>query len=98
MWERRRSKTRPLVSASSIAFVLRLNVIDMKELQLSGTNDFAENPEPRCPCVLLLDTSGSMTGDPINELNAGLLTYKDELAADSLAAKRVKVVVLPAHT
>src|SRR5437773_1785881 len=25
-----------------------------------GTNDFAENPEPRCPCVLLLDTSGSM--------------------------------------
>ncbi len=22
------------------------------------------NPEPRCPCVLLLDTSGSMTGAP----------------------------------
>ena len=21
---------------------------------------FAENPEPRCPCVLVLDTSGSM--------------------------------------
>ena len=25
---------------------------------------FAENPEPRCPCVLLLDTSGSMGGAP----------------------------------
>ena len=30
------------------------------------------NPEPRCPCVLLLDTSGSMLGKPILELNAGL--------------------------
>ena len=36
-----------------------------------GTNDFAENPEPRCPCLLLLDTSGSMGGTPITELNAG---------------------------
>jgi uncharacterized protein YegL len=59
-----------------------------------GTNDFAENPEPRCPCVLLLDTSGSMRGNPINELNAGLVTYKDELAADTLAAKRVEVAII----
>lgn len=59
-----------------------------------GTNDFAENPEPRCPCVLLLDTSGSMRGDPLNQLNAGLVTYKDELAADSLAAKRVEVAIV----
>ncbi|MBO0723514.1 MAG: hypothetical protein J2P41_22000, partial [Blastocatellia bacterium] len=22
--------------------------------------EFVDNPEPRCPCVLLLDTSGSM--------------------------------------
>jgi len=33
---------------------------------------FADNPEPRCPCLLLLDTSGSMQGRPISELNAGL--------------------------
>jgi len=59
-----------------------------------GTNDFAENPEPRCPCVLLLDTSGSMKGDPINELNAGLVAYKDELAADLLASKRVEVAIV----
>ncbi len=25
---------------------------------------FADNPEPRCPCILLLDTSGSMSGEP----------------------------------
>jgi uncharacterized protein YegL len=59
-----------------------------------GGVSFAENPDPRCPCVLLLDISSSMEGAPIAELNAGLLTYKDELAADSLAAKRVEVALL----
>jgi uncharacterized protein YegL len=59
-----------------------------------GTNDFAENPEPRCPCVLLLDVSGSMGGQPITELNAGMVIFKDELSADSLASKRVEVAVV----
>lgn len=59
-----------------------------------GTNDFAENPEPRVPCVLVLDVSGSMQGDPIRELNDGLIAFKDELSADSLAAKRVEVAIV----
>ena len=59
-----------------------------------GNVTFAENPEPRCPCILLLDISGSMGGEPISQLNMGLITYKDELAADSLAAKRVEVAVV----
>jgi uncharacterized protein YegL len=59
-----------------------------------GTDSFADNPEPRCPCLLLLDTSGSMSGKPIDELNAGLLAFKEELAADSLAMKRVEVAVI----
>ena len=58
------------------------------------TNDFASNPEPRCPCVLLLDVSGSMGGAPLAELNAGLALFKDELAADSLAMKRVEVAIV----
>ena len=29
-------------------------------IRLEDQVEFAENPEPRCPCVLLLDTSGSM--------------------------------------
>jgi uncharacterized protein YegL len=56
--------------------------------------EFVDNPEPRCPCVLLVDTSGSMMGAPIHELNQGLVTFKDELVADSLAAKRVEVAVV----
>jgi uncharacterized protein YegL len=59
-----------------------------------GTDSFAENPEPRCPLVLLLDRSGSMAGHPIAELNAGLVTLKDELMADALAAKRVEIAII----
>ena len=59
-----------------------------------GGAEFAENPEPRCPCILLLDTSGSMQGAPIQELNNGLVTFKDELMADELAAKRVEVCIV----
>lgn len=56
--------------------------------------EFALNPEPRCPCLLLLDTSGSMQGQPISELNNGLVTFKDELMADQMAAKRVEVSII----
>lgn len=59
-----------------------------------GTSNFAENPEPRCPCILVLDVSGSMAGAPIAELNSGLITLKDELVADSLASLRVEIAVV----
>lgn len=59
-----------------------------------GTTDFAENPEPRCPLVLLLDTSYSMNGEPIRLLNEGLLALKDELLSDQLAAKRVEIATV----
>lgn len=57
-------------------------------------SEFVDNPEPRCPCLLLLDTSHSMTGQPIDELNAGLETFASQLNNDRLAAKRVEVAVL----
>jgi hypothetical protein len=59
-----------------------------------GNAEFAENPENRCPVLLLLDTSGSMQGPPITELNEGLQLFRDELFADSLAAKRVEVSIV----
>ncbi|SCW81966.1 Uncharacterized conserved protein YegL, contains vWA domain of TerY type [Paenibacillus tianmuensis] len=62
--------------------------------QIPFAAEFAENPEPRCPCILLLDTSASMNGIPINELNNGLIAFKDELMADSMAVKRVEVAVV----
>jgi uncharacterized protein YegL len=59
-----------------------------------GGAEFAENPEPRCPCILLLDTSGSMKGEPMAQLNEGLVTFKDELSADALAQKRVEIALI----
>ena len=59
-----------------------------------GSESFADNPEPRCPCVLLLDTSGSMAGKPLDELNAGIQTFRKELLGDSLATKRVEVALI----
>lgn len=59
-----------------------------------GGIGFVDNPEPRCPCILLLDTSGSMAGQKISELNKGLQAFGDELRADSMAAKRVEVAIV----
>lgn len=55
---------------------------------------FIDNPEPRCPCVLLLDVSGSMAGAPIDQLNAGLKQLAHELAGDALASKRVEIAIV----
>ncbi len=52
------------------------------------------NGEPRCACVLLLDTSSSMTGKPIDALNEGLRIFEKELKNDELASKRVEIAVV----
>jgi uncharacterized protein YegL len=59
-----------------------------------GGVEFAENPEPRCPCLLLLDTSASMTGNKLVQLNEALQAFRDELNEDSLAAKRVEIAIV----
>jgi uncharacterized protein YegL len=59
-----------------------------------GSDEFVDNPENRCPVILLLDNSGSMGGQPIQQLNEGLQVFRDELFADSLAAKRVDVAIV----
>lgn len=62
--------------------------------QLEAVVEFAENPEARCPCVLLLDTSGSMEGEPILALMRGLQAFKEDLCRDSLASRRVEIAVV----
>jgi uncharacterized protein YegL len=56
--------------------------------------EFVDNPENRCPVILVLDNSGSMNGAPIQQLNDGLQAFRDELSSDSLAAKRVEVAIV----
>ncbi len=66
---------------------------DLNQVPFGGV-EFADNPEPRCPCVLVLDTSGSMLGQKIAHLNEGLRTFAEELKSDAMAAKRVEVALL----
>ncbi|MEX2543205.1 MAG: VWA domain-containing protein [Trueperaceae bacterium] len=63
----------------------------MNELDLV---QLADNPDPRAPCLLLLDTSASMSGAPIQALNDGLRAFKDDLMNDELARRRVEVAVV----
>jgi uncharacterized protein YegL len=53
-----------------------------------------DNPDPRIACALLLDTSGSMTGPPIDLLNRGFETFCDEIKRDELARKRAEIMVI----
>ena len=60
--------------------------------------EFAENPNSRCPCVLVLDTSGSMVGQPIEALNKALEDFRADIQKDHLAAQRVEVAVVTFDT
>ena len=68
--------------------------MSLEQIPFGAAADFADNPEPRCPCLLLLDTSGSMRGQPIDELNAGIRLFKDELSADPMASKRAEIAIV----
>jgi uncharacterized protein YegL len=53
-----------------------------------------DNTEQRTPLVLVLDCSGSMNGEPIEQLNQGLRVLEQELKSDAIAAKRVRLLVV----
>lgn len=52
------------------------------------------NPAPRCPVVLLLDVSGSMSGEPIRELNQGYRQFLQETMNDEAASMSVDLEVI----
>jgi uncharacterized protein YegL len=53
-----------------------------------------DNPVPRCPVVLLLDTSASMEGYPIQELNRGVKQFFNEITADEVARFSVETSIV----
>ena len=66
----------------------------MSEERLEELVDIANPQHPHCATVLVVDTSGSMAGDKIRQLNDGLRFFKEDVAGDDLARKRVEVAVL----
>jgi uncharacterized protein YegL len=59
-------------------------------------HDLIDNPSPRCPVALVLDTSGSMSGEPIDQLNAGAQLFIDEVKRDDLARWSVDLAIFTA--
>ncbi len=58
--------------------------------------EFADNANERTPCVLVLDCSGSMRGEAIKQLNAGLQALEQELKEDIDASSRVQILIIKA--
>src|SRR5437016_1990152 len=56
--------------------------------------DIAHPQHPHCATVLVLDTSGSMSGDKIRQLNDSIRFFQEDVASDDLARKRVEVALL----
>lgn len=71
---------------------------DTEEQVSNQEISFAQNPEPRCACVIVADVSGSMSGDPIAELNTGLQHLKTKLLEDALACLRVELALVTFNT
>ncbi len=49
------------------------------------SNELVDNPSTRVPVILCLDTSGSMDGEPIEELNSGVQLFYDAIRDDEIA-------------
>ncbi|MNB98119.1 hypothetical protein D3C75_453630 [compost metagenome] len=62
---------------------IRLTLLAITSSAVSTPND-----------SLLLDTSYSMQGRPIKEMNDGLKLFKEELLSDSMATKRVELAIV----
>ena len=65
----------------------------MNDYKEDNTLDVS-NPAPRCPVILLLDTSGSMDGAPIEELQSGLEKFLKEVSDDETASMSVELEII----
>ncbi len=63
---------------------------------LRADSDLLDNPSARCACMLVLDTSGSMAGAPIAELNAGLQSFIEAVRDDEIASYAIDLGVITA--
>lgn len=68
--------------------------MDEKTQTVSFGGESPNNYEQKCLCVLVLDVSGSMAGNPIDQLNQGLKDFQKELQNDFVAAQRIEVAIV----
>lgn len=56
--------------------------------------DLVNNPTARVPVCLCLDISGSMSGEPIDELNEGVRLFYDAIKDDDVAAYSAEISIV----
>lgn len=66
----------------------------MNENLLVRLEDLVNNPTARVPVCLCLDTSGSMSGQPIDELNEGVRLFYDAIREDETALYSAEVSIV----
>lgn len=64
------------------------------EEEVFDVEEFANNPAPRLPIALVLDTSASMDGEPIRELNEALQLFIDEIYNDEIARYSAEICII----
>ena len=63
-----------------------------------GADDLVDNPTPRVPVSLCLDTSGSMGGAPIQELVRGVNLFYDAIDEDDDAHDSAEINIVEFNT
>ena len=56
--------------------------------------DLIENPESRIACIIVIDVSGSMSGQPIEEVNSGLINFGQYIEQEELTALRADISII----
>jgi uncharacterized protein YegL len=56
--------------------------------------DLVENPTARVPVCLVLDASGSMSGEPIKELNDGVKIFYNSVYEDEIARYSAEICIV----
>jgi len=54
----------------------------------------SRNKDQKCPVVLLLDTSGSMAGQPIDELNKALVKLKEDILNEPTLSSYLEIGIV----
>ena len=72
-----------------------MEVTKLPEQNLIDSVEFAENPMPRCPVVLLIDTSGSMAvGNRIEIINDAMDEFMRNVTSDTQTSLSAEIALV----
>lgn len=66
----------------------------LEEFDILRNEDLVNNPTPRVAVCLCLDTSGSMEGEPIDELNKGVELFFESIKEDETALYAAEIAII----